>query len=384
MDRNEALTQLVDRVNTFGAQLADLNTAVQALDSGLEDAGDTPGVAETAPLVAVPRSGEPERTATPIANIKRLKRGDYVSWSGPDDLLRGKVERVSKEGTVTVPGGTEKLEATTENPVAVVRTYADSDGKGCWSATATLTALHFNTVTRLETLKTTNQQNAHHFVVRNKTNSTGEIILYSDIGEGWFGGISSQAFDEELKALGDVKNIDVRINSGGGDVFEGVAMYNRLKAHPAYVTVYVDGIAASIASVIAMAGDEIIMYDSTSMMIHSPWSYAVGNAADMRETAEKLDHVESLLLKVYQARTDLPMQQLQDMLLAETWMDADTAYNLGFIDTVVEGNKAAASMTRQWFSHAPDKRGTSGARRMVNRQAASLRQIQARGKGKPV
>lgn len=120
-----------------------------------------------------------------------------------------------------------------------------------------------------------------------------EISIYEEIG-GF--GITAKKFAEDLKALGDVSHIDLRIHSPGGDVFEGIAIYNLLRNHPAEITVYIDGVAASMASVVAMAGDRVVMPENAMMMIHKPWGISGGNAGDMRDYADLLDKVETVLV----------------------------------------------------------------------------------------
>lgn len=170
------------------------------------------------------------------------------------------------------------------------------------------------------------------------------VPIYEEIGEGgWFEGFSAKQFAEELKAWGKLEKIIVRINSPGGEVFDGITIYNLLKQNSAKVIVYVDGLAASIASVIAMAGDEIHMADNALMMIHDPWSFAIGNAADMRETADRLDKVAGTIVRTYAKKTGKGEQELADMMAAETWMNADEAVEHGFADYVVEALPMAAS-----------------------------------------
>src|SRR5258707_608582 len=121
--------------------------------------------------------------------------------------------------------------------------------------------------------------------------SRGEIWLYDQVGEGWFGGMSAKTFVAEVQKLGKVDLINLHINSPGGSVFDGVAIYNNLKSHPARIEVDVDGVAASIASVIAMAGDEIRMAANAMMMIHNAMGMTFGDAEDMRKTADLLDQL---------------------------------------------------------------------------------------------
>ena len=143
-------------------------------------------------------------------------------------------------------------------------------------------------------------------IINRAEKASAEILIYEDIGEGFFtSGVTAQCFLKELRALGEVNHLDIRINSNGGSVFDGVAIYNALRQHPASKTVHVDGIAASIASIIAMAGDEIHMGQGAYMMIHDPSGLAMGTAEQMRETANLLDGIKAQLVDIYTSRTGI-------------------------------------------------------------------------------
>ena len=169
-----------------------------------------------------------------------------------------------------------------------------------------------------------------------KSETDAEILLYDVIGgydDNWdYQG--AKALIGKIKALGDVKNIQLRINSVGGDVFEAQAMYSYLKTHPAAVTVCIDGLAASAASLVAMAGDKIIMPKNALMMIHNPAMWACGEAEDMREAAEVLDKVRDTLAHAYVEKTGLDRDRIISMMQDETWMSAEEALALGFCDTL--------------------------------------------------
>lgn len=187
---------------------------------------------------------------------------------------------------------------------------------------------------------------------------SAEIWLYEDIGEGWFGGISAKKFADELKAAGDVKDIYVRINSVGGNVFDGIAMYNSLKRHQAHISVSIDGIAASIASVIAMAGDKIDMAENASMMIHDPWTLAFGSAPDLRKQADELDKIRDNIATTYQAKSSLDADRISGMMAEETWMTASEALDFGFVDTLTDVQAIAASANNKilsQFNAIPEK-----------------------------
>jgi ATP-dependent Clp protease protease subunit len=174
--------------------------------------------------------------------------------------------------------------------------------------------------------------------------TTGEIWMYGSIGTSWGdGGITDDQFRKELTSLGKVTTINLRINSVGGDVFQGFAIYNLLKAHPARVVVDVDGMAASIASIIAMAGDEIRMAANSMMMIHNPMGFAMGGADEMRRTAALLDQVKGNLADTYAKRTRNQRAQLEAWMDDETWLTADAAVEHGFADAITQEQRVSAS-----------------------------------------
>lgn len=175
---------------------------------------------------------------------------------------------------------------------------------------------------------------------------TGELLLYGIISDSsWWGDeVSPKQFKDDLDALGDVDEIKVFINSDGGDVFAGQAIYSMLKRHKAKVTVYVDGLAASIASVIAMAGDTVYMPKNAMMMVHNPWTIAVGNADDFRKLADDMDKIRESLIVAYQDKTGLEREKIIELMDAETWMTAEEAVKLGFADQIEETKKLAASL----------------------------------------
>jgi len=149
-----------------------------------------------------------------------------------------------------------------------------------------------------------------------------------------------------LKSLGDISVLNIYINSGGGDVFAGQAIYSMLKRHPAQKKVYIDGLAASIASVIAMAGDTVCMPRNAMMMIHKAWTMAIGNANDLRKLADDMDKIDESILTTYQAKTGLEPEKLIEMVNAETWLTAEEAVVLGFADVIEESRQIAASIDK--------------------------------------
>ena len=188
-----------------------------------------------------------------------------------------------------------------------------------------------------------------------------DILIYSEIGESfWTETVDAKSFVTDLQEL-DVATIAVRINSPGGSVFDGVAIYNALKRHPAAVTTHVDGVAASIASIVALAGDRVVMAKNATMMIHNPWSMAMGDAAELRKTADLLDKLRGTLLSTYADKSGQPDDVIAEAMDAETWYDADEAVAFGLAD-VIENYEAPIAQLAQFspkaldrFRHTPDR-----------------------------
>lgn len=158
-----------------------------------------------------------------------------------------------------------------------------------------------------------------------------ELFIYDAIGADYFGdGITAKSVSDALAEFKPNADMDIYINSPGGSVFDGIAIYNQLARWGGKKTVHVDGIAASIASVIAMAGDEIKIAENGIMMIHSAWGISVGNAAEMRKYAESLDKIDGTILDTYVKRTKGKQTEIADWMKAETWMNADECVSRGF------------------------------------------------------
>lgn len=192
------------------------------------------------------------------------------------------------------------------------------------------------------------------YSIKALSKATVEILLYDEIGN-W--GISAKQFARDLQAVGDVSQINLHIHSPGGDVFEGMAIYNLLVNHPARVSVFIDGLAASMASVIAMAGDTISIPENAMMMIHKPWGIQGGDADDMRRYAELLDKVEGSLVMSYVRKTGKTEDEIKSLLKEETWMTGREAVEAGFADQLTEPLAAAAQLSSQRmqeFNHMPE------------------------------
>ena len=174
------------------------------------------------------------------------------------------------------------------------------------------------------------------YQIQAKKNKTAEILIYEQIGEDFWGeGVSAKEFVKDLQAL-DIDNIDLHINSPGGNVFDGNAIYNALKSHRANIRVVVDGIAASVASVVAMSGDTVEMPENAMMMIHDPSGFVMGTAGDMEKMANALNKIKGGLVTAYHNKSDLDNDQISEMMTDETWMTAEEALEYGFADEITE------------------------------------------------
>lgn len=186
-----------------------------------------------------------------------------------------------------------------------------------------------------------------------------EIFIYSDIGYDWWEDKSTaQLFAEELKNLGDISSIDLHINSNGGDVFDGQAIHSLIKNHKGFVTAYIDGLAASIATVIAMGADKVIMPKNAMMMIHNAWTGVYGNANDLRKMADDLDHINDTIVHTYLAKVKDKTDEatIRDLMDKESWLNAEECLSLGLCDEVSEPVKMAACLTKEQahkFKNAP-------------------------------
>ena len=189
---------------------------------------------------------------------------------------------------------------------------------------------------------------------------TTQIEIYDEIGA-W--GVTAANFMNELKAI-EAEEINLRLNSEGGAVFDGIPIYNALKRHSARVVVDVDGLAASIASVIAMAGDEIRMAGNAFMMIHDPWIYAMGTADELRKTADTMDSVRDKLLDAYDGREGTDREEISDFMTQETWMTAEEALDAGLIDTITDELQIAAKVHPERYRHVPEEVLNKGTPRL--------------------
>ena len=178
------------------------------------------------------------------------------------------------------------------------------------------------------------------------------VYLY-DVIDNWYG-ISSEQFVKELIAI-DADVIHLRINSPGGDVFDARAMATALKEHKAKVISHIDGLAASAATYIALAADEVRMSDGAFFMIHKGWTITLGNADELRGTADLLDKVDLAIANDYARKTAIETDQLLSWMSEEKWMDATEAKELGFVDEVVGGESVQNSFDLTVYDKVPAK-----------------------------
>jgi len=179
--------------------------------------------------------------------------------------------------------------------------------------------------------------NRKWYEINNSVDVT-DVYLFNDIGTF---GISAQSFVEEIKEY-EEKELAIHINSLGGEVFDGMAIYSIIQRRKAKTTVYIEGIAASIASVIALAADEVIMSENSLLMIHNAWGGSSGDASEMRKQADVLDKISNEIAEIYVKKTHLPYDEIIRMMGEETWLTAEEAVAMGFVDSISEPIKVAA------------------------------------------
>jgi ATP-dependent Clp endopeptidase proteolytic subunit ClpP len=188
------------------------------------------------------------------------------------------------------------------------------------------------------------------FRIENKAEKEATVYIHDEIG---YYGVKASEF---VKALNEItaKTINLHINSPGGNVFDGVTIYNALRDHKATIKVKIDGLAASIASVIAMAGDTVDIAKNAMMMIHRAWTIAAGNANEMRKTAEVLEKIDKgTVIGTYADKTGLDENKLTELVDAETWLTADEAKSLGFADTIGGETDAKACWDLTGYNNVP-------------------------------
>lgn len=194
-------------------------------------------------------------------------------------------------------------------------------------------------------------------IVSQAKDDEAEIVLYDEISD-W--GVTAEGFRQELEAI-TAKTIHLRINSPGGSVFDALAMFNSLRAHPAHVVSHIDGLAASAATVVALGGNEVRIAANAFFMIHDPWLWTAGNAAQLRKDADLLDKLGGSIVDTYVAKTEATVADVKAWMEAETWFTAAEAVEAGFadaLDTTEEEDDLAAAAAALFdlsiYSHVPD------------------------------
>lgn len=175
------------------------------------------------------------------------------------------------------------------------------------------------------------------------------VYLYGTIGQDWWGeGNSALQFAQDLDTLAP-RDIELRVNSEGGDVFEGYAIYSALNRYPGRVTAFVDGLAASAASFLIMAANEVVMGQASFLMIHNAWTITWGNASELREVADRLDAIDGQIVDIYDRHCDRDADAIRAAMAdpALGWLTAEQAIEWGFATRIDEGLKAAACVSRE-------------------------------------
>lgn len=183
-----------------------------------------------------------------------------------------------------------------------------------------------------------------------KKNNRAEILLYGEIGTSWWQSVNTKQIREELSEFDDVDEIVLRIDSPGGGVFAGIGLYSYLKDHKAKVKVYIDGMCGSIATVIAMAGDEVYMNNGAQFMIHNPWTVAMGEAKELRHDAEVLEGLKNSIINTYMTKCKLSKEELVKAMDKTTYYQADQALEAGFITEIthIVDAKNCATNANEW------------------------------------
>lgn len=210
--------------------------------------------------------------------------------------------------------------------------------------------------------------------IRAAAEGENSISMYEAIGEGWDGtGVTVKRVAGALRSLGATSDVQVNINSPGGDFFEGVAIYNTLREHKGKVTVRVMGLAASAASVIAMAGDEILMGDGAFLMVHNAWAVAIGNRHDMADASARLAPFDAAMASVYAARAGISVAEAAALMDKETWIGSAQAVEDGFATGLIASadikQDASAHVSRKTLALVEASMARAGHSRSVRRDA---------------
>ena len=199
-----------------------------------------------------------------------------------------------------------------------------------------------------------------------------EVLIYDVIG--W----PFNDAGDLVRALAEMKQktITVRINSPGGDVFDAMAIFNALQSHKSKVVTRIESLAASAASVIALAGKEVQAYKNAMVMIHEPWIYTAGNQYDLREMADILEKISGNMIDIYSGNSSVGKKEAKQMMKDETWLTAKEAKEKGFVDTILDGKAAKAQFDLSMFANAPEGMGFDTDQKPTARDAEkALREV---------
>lgn len=188
------------------------------------------------------------------------------------------------------------------------------------------------------------------YKIENLSEDNTEIMIYDVIG--WPFNDASELVSS-LSTMQD-KKITVRINSPGGDVFDAVSIFNALQSHKSKVTTRIEGLAASSASFLALAGKEVQAYPNTMIMIHDPWVCVAGNQYELRETADILEKLAGQMVDIYASNSNIGKKEIKEMMKAETWFTAKEAKEKGLVDTIIDEKAVKAQFDLSMFAHTPD------------------------------
>lgn len=183
-----------------------------------------------------------------------------------------------------------------------------------------------------------------------KSNTSADIDIFGEIG---YWGVTAKQFYKDVKNLGKINRINLTLNSEGGSIIEGNAIYNILKDHPAYVSTDIVGIALSMGSVVAMSSDEIKIAENGLFMIHNPWGFAMGDAKQLRKHAEVMDKMKKGLITAYRNKVDISEVELSELMDSETWYTAQEALDAGFVDSITGKVEAEASFDLSRYRNTP-------------------------------
>lgn len=231
-------------------------------------------------------------------------------------------------------------------------------------------------------MKNKKKDNLKDFLqIKNQTDTSADLHFYGDIVSSWWGAWDdADQYPEKVKDFLDEakeKDLNIYVNSGGGSVFAGMAIYNMIKRHQGHKTVYVDGLAGSIASVIALAGDKVVIPSNAYMMIHKPWVSTYGNSTELRAQADVLDTIEEGIMNVYKEnlKDGVDIELVREMVNNETWLTGEEALNYFNIE-VSEGIDAVACVSECYEGYSKVPKTILNGLRMENKRSKNSEEIE--------